>query len=67
MIEDGESGVLVPPANTEALGKAIRLLVENPAVRAQLGRAARERAETYFPIAATQKKIEGVYEELLQR
>ncbi len=45
VVADGETGLLVPPRAPERLGEAIARLVEDAALRARLGRAARVRAE----------------------
>jgi glycosyltransferase involved in cell wall biosynthesis len=37
----GETGLLVPPARPELLGRAVRYLIDNPAVAARLGASAR--------------------------
>ncbi len=48
----GEAGILVAPGSPEALAPALRLLIENPALREELGRrAAREIAARYSPDA----------------
>jgi glycosyltransferase involved in cell wall biosynthesis len=47
-IEDGRSGLLVPPGQPAALARAaLRLLADAP-LRARIGQAARERAERLF-------------------
>jgi glycosyltransferase involved in cell wall biosynthesis len=43
LVEDGVSGMLVAPADAEALAKAMRLLVTDSVLRQRLGFAARER------------------------
>ncbi|HEY1722627.1 MAG TPA: glycosyltransferase family 4 protein [Magnetospirillaceae bacterium] len=48
VIEAGVEGVLVPLKNPEALAAAMERLASDPALRAQMGRAARQRAETRF-------------------
>jgi glycosyltransferase involved in cell wall biosynthesis len=48
MIEDGVSGVLVPPDDAHALAAAVTELLRDPARRARLGAAARERLATRF-------------------
>jgi glycosyltransferase involved in cell wall biosynthesis len=48
-IEDGVSGLLFPPGNVDALASALRRVVHDPALRTQLGRSARTRAEQFAP------------------
>ena len=66
MIEDGKSGILVPPDDPESMTKAIKMLIENAALRAGMGQAAKKRVEDRFTIDITQRNIEEVYEELLK-
>lgn len=42
LIEDGRTGLLVPPADDEALAAAVRSLIHDPARAAAIGSAARE-------------------------
>lgn len=65
MIEDGKSGILVPPNDPESMMKAIKKLIENSALRTRMGQAAKKRVEDCFTINITQRKIEKIYEELL--
>jgi glycosyltransferase involved in cell wall biosynthesis len=44
-IEDGQTGLLVPPDDPDALFEAILRLIDDACLRASLGRAARARAE----------------------
>ena len=48
VIVDGETGYLVPVRNAPALADAISRLAADPALRHEMGRAARRRAETHF-------------------
>lgn len=48
LIEDGESGLLVPRHDPAALAGALARLLENRALAERLGAAARRRAETRF-------------------
>ncbi|GHD12786.1 glycosyltransferase [Tianweitania populi] len=45
---DGQTGLVVPPADPQALGDAMLTLWNNEALRARLGAAARRRAMTHF-------------------
>jgi len=51
-VQDGDTGVLVPPADGDALAVAIRRLWNAPEVRASLGCAARDRirATSIYPV-----------------
>jgi len=62
LIDDGRTGILVPPDAPEALGVAIRRLVEAAELRQYLGDAALERARELGDEAT----IASQYEEILQ-
>lgn len=47
LIEDGTTGLLVPPADEVALANAVQRFLTNPAWAVQVGRMARRRAVTY--------------------
>lgn len=47
-VEDGTTGLLVPPRDAEALAAAIDRLLRDPQLRASMGRAGRERAIDRF-------------------
>jgi glycosyltransferase involved in cell wall biosynthesis len=48
MIDDGRTGLLVPPGDPVALAGAITSLLKNPGWRQQMGQAARRHAEQHF-------------------
>lgn len=48
IIEDGMSGLLVPPRDPNALADALTTLLSSPKLQSDLGRAARERASNVF-------------------
>jgi glycosyltransferase involved in cell wall biosynthesis len=47
-VRDGETGVVVPPTDADAIADAIRSLLLNPERRKQMGRAARHAVETHY-------------------
>jgi glycosyltransferase involved in cell wall biosynthesis len=50
LIEDGVTGLLVPPRDRDALARALAHLVGDPALRARLGEAGRERTLRDFAL-----------------
>lgn len=64
VIEDGVTGVLYPPGDTEALAAALRRLGADATLRAELGEAGRLRARDFSPEAIAPRLI-GFYRELL--
>lgn len=55
MIDDGETGLLVRPEDTEALAAAMRRMMEDVSLRERLGRAARQRAADFSPASVTHR------------
>ncbi len=64
-IVDGETGLLVPPCDVDALRQAMQRLIAEPALRARMGEAARLKARE-FQASAVVERIERTYQELLQ-
>jgi len=56
LIEDGVNGLLCPPADAAKLADAIRVMIDDPALRDRLGRAARQSYEKgrFSPAAVCQ-------------
>lgn len=67
VVVDGETGLLVEPANPVALAHAVRRLLDDPAGAARLGSAGRQRAESTFSLGAHVDGVERVYDEVLGR
>lgn len=64
-VEDGKTGILVPPADATALAKAIAFLFDNPKSAEEMGYAGRKRAERMFDEEKMIDSIVLLYEELL--
>ena len=47
-VRDGETGIVVPPTDVDAIADAIRSLLVNAERRRQMGRAARHAVETHY-------------------
>jgi glycosyltransferase involved in cell wall biosynthesis len=64
VVEDGESGVLVPQGEVGALTTALEALIHDPARRDALGRAAQARARERFSAAVIVPRYEALYRRL---
>jgi len=64
-IEDGVSGVLVPPNDPTAMADAIAALLRSPDLRRSLGAQAERRIRERFSIRANVEATQAIYEELL--
>jgi len=64
VVVDGESGLLVPPGDSDALAAALRRLLEDQQLRGRLGGAARARVEQHFTPQVARQQIETIYREL---
>jgi len=67
IVLDGETGVLVEPADPVALAQAVRGLLDDPARAARLAEAGRQRAESTFSLGAHVDGVERVWDEVLGR
>jgi glycosyltransferase involved in cell wall biosynthesis len=63
-VRHGESGLLVPARDPEALAQAIGELLEQPERRAQMGRLGRRIVEERFSARAMVREMEALYEKL---
>lgn len=63
----GNAGLLVPPGDPEALGRALEKLLEAPDRRRELGRRAQTRAQDEYSLGKMLDRTETLYAELLGR
>jgi glycosyltransferase involved in cell wall biosynthesis len=61
VVEDGRTGLLVPPADPDALAAAIRRVLEDRGFARALGQAGRRRVEERFSWASVAARTERVY------
>jgi len=61
VVVDDETGLLVPPANPEALAAALTRLLNDPDTRRRMGQAGRRRVEAQFSWASIAERTERVY------
>ncbi|MEM1262777.1 MAG: glycosyltransferase [Pseudomonadota bacterium] len=64
LVADGESGLVVPPNDADALARALRRLATEPDTRSHFGQAARQRIASHFSVqravADTQAAFEAI-------
>ena len=60
VVVDGETGLVVPAGDAEALARALVQLLSNPELRRRLGAAARRRTAAEFGIEAVARKLSAV-------
>ena len=65
IVRDGETGLLLPPAEVEPLARAIVELARDPERAARMGRAGRERALVHFLEARATDRTEILYRAFL--
>jgi glycosyltransferase involved in cell wall biosynthesis len=65
VIEDGRSGLLVPPGDREALAEALARLIEDRALRSSLRAGARRSFNEKFDISVYCRNLEQLYRRLV--
>jgi colanic acid/amylovoran biosynthesis glycosyltransferase len=66
-IDDGVNGFLVPLRDTEAMADRLVRLANNPELRAEMGRKARDRAVRDFDLKDQGRKFVELYQEVLSQ
>ena len=64
IVDDGETGLLVPERNVEALSAALGRLLEDDALRRRFGRAARQKMEREYDLHAQVRALERHYDQI---
>jgi glycosyltransferase involved in cell wall biosynthesis len=64
VVEDGVTGLIVPPRDPRRLADAIVRLADNPMLRRRMGHAARSRYASQFDPAVAAAKMLQIYREL---
>jgi len=65
IVEDGANGILVPSSRPDLLAKAIETLFGSSELRRKLGQAGYRKIKTNFSFEKQNKKLEGIYEFIL--
>jgi glycosyltransferase involved in cell wall biosynthesis len=65
VLQHGKNGLLVPPADPEALAQALLTLLGNPALCLEMGREGRRAATEKFDVLNTHRSMERIFSEML--
>lgn len=65
VVDDGKTGLLVPPSQPDALAAALTRVLENPELGRRMGKAGRARVEALFSWASVAERTEQVYAEAI--
>lgn len=63
IVEDGETGYLIPPGDKAALARRTRLLLDDPELARRMGEAGRRRAAEKFSVARLVEQCARLYED----
>lgn len=66
LVEDGQTGYIVPPSDVTALSGRLRLLILDSKLRRTMGAAGRERARDHFSADRMVREIAAIYDSLLR-
>jgi glycosyltransferase involved in cell wall biosynthesis len=66
LVIEGETGLLVPPRDPEALARALRRVIENPTWAQAMARAGGKRVDAHFSLRAKLDATEALYQRLVE-
>ena len=66
-VRPGETGLLVPPHDIDALAEAIAALAADPVLRARMGRAGRALTERHFTDEIVARETLALYRAILEK
>lgn len=67
VVVDGETGYIVPRGDAAALTAACARLLADPGLRARMGAAARDRCVAEFTLAASARRWQAIFDDLMRR
>src|SRR5262249_3077047 len=66
-VEDGVTGLVVPPADAGTLAGAVRTLLLDPVLCQAMGKAGQARVERRFSVRARAARVLSLYEDIVRR
>ena len=67
VVQDGESGFLVPERDEEALAQKLQYLIDGPELRCDMGRKGQKFVAEYYDIDKLNDRLTELYRQLLER
>ena len=67
IVQEGETGFVVPFENSEAMAERLVHLAKSPALRQQFGTAARKRVEEHYSYGVLSEQLLGLYRKMAQQ
>lgn len=67
VVEDGETGFLVPPGDVAAMQAVLEKLAGDPALAARLGASGQAHVQAHFTVQQMVHQVERLYDQLAQR
>lgn len=66
VVDDGKTGLLIPPGDVDALCGSIKYLINNPDIRLKMGEKGRERVLEKFTIEENVRRTEEIFLQLIR-
>src|SRR5262245_40967111 len=66
-VADGETGLLVPPNDVDAVARALERILADPPLRRRMGQAGRRRVKEYFAMDKYIQRVLAVYHKAIDR
>jgi glycosyltransferase involved in cell wall biosynthesis len=67
VVEDGVTGFLVPQKDAAALAEKLAILIENPELRQQMGKAGRTKYENEFTLAIFEHRLVEILQQIIEK
>jgi glycosyltransferase involved in cell wall biosynthesis len=67
VITDGETGLLIPPRDSDALAGALERLLVDPEWAKEMGARARGHVEANYSLDRFGRELNAIYEELIEK
>jgi glycosyltransferase involved in cell wall biosynthesis len=65
IVDDGKTGFLIPQKNAHSVAEKLEILIQNPAMRQQMGAAGRKKYEQEFTLNKFEERLKGILKEIV--